>query len=101
MQSLSGRLRPSSLPDSGKPKKVLLGDRAAIVDLVTVVLGPLRDARGGGESLLDTLAAYDDTGGNAAEAARSMHLSVRALIYRLRRIHELTGPFAVTACRGN
>lgn len=71
--------------------QVLLRDRAAIADLVTAVLAPLQQARGGAEPLLDTLAAYYDTGGNAAEAARAMHLSVRALTYRLQRVHELTG----------
>ena len=71
--------------------QVLLRDRAAIDDLVAAVLGPLQRARGGAEPLLDTLSAYYDAGGNAAEAARAMHLSVRALTYRLRRIHELTG----------
>jgi sugar diacid utilization regulator len=71
--------------------QVLLRDRAAITDLVGAVLGPLQEARGGAEPLLDTLAAYYDAGGNAAEAARTMHLSVRALTYRLQRVHELTG----------
>jgi sugar diacid utilization regulator len=70
---------------------LLLRDRAAISDLVRAVLGPLQQARGGAEPLLATLAAYYETGGNAAEAARSMHLSVRALTYRLQRVHELTG----------
>jgi sugar diacid utilization regulator len=71
--------------------QVLLRDRAAITDLVSVVLAPLERARGGAQPLLDTLAAYYESGGNAAEAARAMHLSVRALTYRLQRVRELTG----------
>jgi sugar diacid utilization regulator len=71
--------------------QVLLRDRAAITDLVSVVLAPLQHARGGAQPLLDTLAAYFDAGGNAALAARGMHLSVRALTYRLDRVHRLTG----------
>jgi sugar diacid utilization regulator len=71
--------------------QVLLRDRAAITDLVDTVLGPLRQARGGAGPLVDTLAGYYDAGGNAAQAARSLHLSVRALTYRLDRIRELTG----------
>jgi sugar diacid utilization regulator len=71
--------------------QVLLRDRAAIADLVAAVLTPLQVARGGAEPLLDTLAAYYGSGGNAAEAARAMHLSVRALTYRLDRIRQLTG----------
>jgi DNA-binding PucR family transcriptional regulator len=55
------------------------------------VLAPLQQARGGAQPLLDTLAAYYESGGNAAEAARVMHLSVRALTYRLQRVHQLTG----------
>ncbi|MGH8962768.1 MAG: PucR family transcriptional regulator [Jatrophihabitantaceae bacterium] len=71
--------------------QVLLRDRAAIIELVTVVLGPLERARGGAQPLLDTLAAYFDAGGNAAGAARGMHLSVRAVTYRLDRVQRLTG----------
>jgi hypothetical protein len=66
-------------------------DRPAIIDLVTTVLGPLRHARGGARPLIDTLAGYYDAGGNAAQAARALHLSVRALTYRLDRIRQLTG----------
>ncbi|WP_270890987.1 PucR family transcriptional regulator [Streptomyces sp. DHE17-7] len=55
------------------------------------VLGPLRGARGGAEPLLRTLEAYFDAGCTAAEAARRLTLSVRALTYRLDRIHQLTG----------
>jgi sugar diacid utilization regulator len=70
--------------------QVLGRDRAAIVDLVETVLSPLRDARGGARPLLDTLTAYFRAG-NATAAARDLHLSVRALTYRLARIHRLTG----------
>lgn len=79
--------------------QVLLRDHAAISDLVAVVLAPLTHARGGAGPLLDTLAAYFDAGGNAARAARTLHLSVRALTYRLDRIHQLTGhdPTATTS----
>jgi DNA-binding PucR family transcriptional regulator len=71
--------------------RVLLRDRPAIIELVDAVLGPLRQARGGAQPLLDTLAAYFDAGGNAAQAARSLHLSVRAVTYRLARVRTLTG----------
>jgi sugar diacid utilization regulator len=71
--------------------QVLLRDRAAISDLVVTVLAPLEQARGGAGPLLDTLAAYFAAGGNAARAARAMHLSVRALTYRLDRVRRLTG----------
>ncbi|KAF0646084.1 PucR family transcriptional regulator [Streptomyces fradiae] len=70
---------------------VLTRDRQAMADLVRSTLGPLRQARGGAGPLLDTLTAYFDSGCNAAEAARRLTLSVRALTYRLERVHRLTG----------
>ncbi|MBC2902016.1 PucR family transcriptional regulator [Streptomyces cupreus] len=70
---------------------VLTRDRQAMADLVASVLGPLRQARGGARPLLDTLTAYFDSGCVAAEAARRLSLSVRALTYRLDRVRQLTG----------
>jgi sugar diacid utilization regulator len=71
--------------------KVLLRDRVAIIDLVATVLGPLEQARGGPEPLLDTLAAYFASGGVTAATARRLYLSVRTVTYRLNRIKRLTG----------
>lgn len=70
---------------------VLARDRQALVDLVRSTLGPLERARGGPQPLLDTLTTYFDAGCVAAETARRLALSVRALTYRLDRIHTLTG----------
>ncbi|MGW0958275.1 PucR family transcriptional regulator [Streptomyces gelaticus] len=70
---------------------VLTRDRQAMADLVRSQLGPLRKARGGAEPLLKTLSVYFDAGCVAAETARRLSLSVRALTYRLERIHQLTG----------
>jgi sugar diacid utilization regulator len=71
--------------------QVLLRDREAITDLVRTELLPLARARGGAAPLLSTLAAYYACGGVAAKAARRLHLSVRAVTYRLARVRELTG----------
>ncbi len=71
--------------------QVLLRDRAAIGDLVNSLLTPLMQARGGAEPLLATLEAYFSTGRAAASAARQLHLSVRAVTYRLARVAQLTG----------
>ena len=71
--------------------QVLLRDRPALVDLVESTLTALRSARGGAAPLLDTLASYFAAGGNAARTARDLHLSVRAVTYRLDRVRELTG----------
>ena len=69
---------------------VLARDRQALVDLVGNTLGSLEEARGGARPLLETLAVYFDTGCVAAEAARRLSLSVRALTYRLARIQAMT-----------
>lgn len=70
---------------------VMLRDRPAICDLVATLLTPLLGARGGAGPLLDTLAAYFSSGGNTSQTARALHLSVRAVTYRLDRVRELTG----------
>jgi sugar diacid utilization regulator len=71
--------------------RMLLRDRSAIVDLVNATLRPLKSARGGAVPLLETLAAYYETGGNTTETARRLHLSVRAVTYRLERVATLSG----------
>ncbi|MEU8887840.1 helix-turn-helix domain-containing protein [Streptomyces sp. NPDC048442] len=70
---------------------VLGRDQQALVDLVRSALGPLAQARGGAGPLVETLRVYFDAGCVSAEAARRLNLSVRALTYRLERIHRLTG----------
>lgn len=71
--------------------RVLVRDHPAILDLVESVLRPLTQARGGAEPLLETLDVYFATGAVATEAARRLHLSVRAVTYRLERVRALTG----------
>lgn len=71
--------------------RVLVRDQPAVVDLVHTVLGPLRLARDGPDPLLNTLSAYFEAGGVATEAALRLHLSVRAVTYRLERVRTLTG----------
>ncbi len=71
--------------------EVLLRDRAAARDLVRTLLEPLRHVRGGPEPQLRTIEAYLAAGGNATETARRLHLSVRAVTYRLTRLRDLTG----------
>ncbi|WP_282692437.1 helix-turn-helix domain-containing protein [Streptomyces sp. CC208A] len=70
---------------------VLTRDRQAMEDLVRTTLGPLSSSRGGAEPLLDTLIAYFDSGCVTTQTARDLNLSVRAVTYRLARIHRLTG----------
>jgi sugar diacid utilization regulator len=71
--------------------RVLARDQPALVDLVYSVLNPLREARGGAGPLVDTLAAYFESGCVATATAARLHLSVRAVTYRLDRVKTLTG----------
>ena len=82
---------PVSRPQDLLVYRVLLRDQPAMEDLVATVLGPLTDARGGARPLLDTLDVYFTTGAVATEGAARLHLSVRAVTYRLGRVRELTG----------
>ena len=70
---------------------VLARDQPALVDLVYYLLHPLRQARGGAGPLVETLAAYFDSGCVASTAAARLHFSVRAVTYRLDRVKTLTG----------
>ena len=71
--------------------RVLLRDRPAAHDLVRSVLVPLEAARGGAEPLVATLETWFAAGCVATEAAARLHLSVRAVTYRLARVADLTG----------
>ena len=71
--------------------QVLLRDSAALGELVTAVLEPLRQARGGAERLIDTLNAYFQSGRVATTTAQVLGIGVRTVTYRLDRVRELTG----------
>lgn len=71
--------------------RVLARDQSALVDLIYSVLDPLRVARGGAAPLVETLAAYFESGCVATAAASRLHLSVRAVTYRLDRVRTLSG----------
>lgn len=73
------------------PLRLLASDPSIAGSLVHKVLGPLDRARDGAEPLIETLAAYFETGGNLVATARRLHLSPRAVRYRLDRITTLTG----------
>ena len=71
--------------------RVLARDQTALVDLVHAVLSPLDRARGGAGPLVTTLQTYFECGCVATTTASTLHLSVRAVTYRLDRIRALTG----------
>jgi hypothetical protein len=92
--TMAGRLRLPTPVVSARDLliyRVLLRDQPAIVELVHAVLSPLSRARGGAEPLVATLQAYFDTGGVATETAKRIHISVRAVTYRLERVRTFTG----------
>jgi len=71
--------------------QVLRRDSAALAELVTVVLEPLRGSRLGPGPLLETLSAYFAAGRVTTLAAQRLHVGVRTVTYRLQRVKELTG----------
>jgi sugar diacid utilization regulator len=71
--------------------RVLARDQPALVDLVHSVLNPLDQARGGAGPLVETLQTYFECGCVATATASKLHLSVRAVTYRLERVKALTG----------
>jgi DNA-binding PucR family transcriptional regulator len=77
-------------PDDVAVYRVLLRDRPAMVELIGIMLGPLAAVRGGA-GLLETLDAYYASGAVTTETARRLHLSVRAVTYRLQRVHKALG----------
>ena len=71
--------------------ELLARDPERTVELVRSLLLPLQEARGGAEPLLATLRTYFACGSVAVAAAGRLHLSVRAVTYRLERVAALTG----------
>jgi hypothetical protein len=71
--------------------ELLARDPERTVELVRGVLLPLQRARGGAAPLLATLRTYFACGSVAVAAAERLHLSVRAVTYRLDRVRALTG----------
>ncbi len=69
--------------------RLLSADRAVATSLFERVIEPLERAPRG--SLIPTLRALVDHGGNMAETARELDLGPRSVAYRIDRIAELTG----------
>ena len=73
------------------PYRLLTLDPSTLAETVTAILGPLQHARGGGDQFIETLEAFFEASSNISGAARRLHLSPRAVVYRLDRIKQLTG----------
>jgi len=70
------------------PERALAGDGHARRHLVEEVYLPLLQARG---TLIETLAAYFETGGSLEAAARVLFVHANTVRYRLRQVAETTG----------
>lgn len=76
------------LSDELLPERVLAGDGHARRHLVDEVYLPLVRARG---TLIETLAAYFQTGSSIEGTARALFVHPNTVRYRLRQVAELTG----------
>ncbi|MCI3925537.1 helix-turn-helix domain-containing protein [Paenibacillus sp. TRM 82003] len=70
------------------PERALSGDATARRALVDRAYVPLA---GAGGALLETLAAYLDSGGSLEACARSLFVHANTVRYRLRRVGEVCG----------
>ena len=70
------------------PERVMTGDAGARALLLDTVHRPLAEA---GPVLLDTVAAFLDTGGALEATARALFVHVNTVRYRLRRVAEICG----------
>jgi DNA-binding PucR family transcriptional regulator len=76
------------LADDLLPERVLAGDVPARRALVDRIYRPLVEAGG---ALLDTAAAYTDSGGALESTARTLFVHPNTVRYRLRRVTDITG----------
>jgi DNA-binding PucR family transcriptional regulator len=87
--------RPVSA-DALLPERALSGDDDARAQLIEAVYRPLA---GAGDVLLETVAAFLDSGGALEATARSLFVHANTVRYRLRRVAEVCGE-APTDARG-
>ncbi len=82
-----GAPRPATSDDL-LPERALAGDGHARRQLVTEVYQPLQQA---GAAVLDTVAAFLDTGGSIEGTGRALFVHPNTVRYRLRRATDVTG----------
>lgn len=94
--ALSGMRAAKAWPEAPRPvaaedllpERALAGDGHARRRLANDLYRPVVQA---GRDLVDTLAAFFDSGGSIEATARAQFVHPNTVRYRLRRIHELTG----------
>lgn len=92
--AVSGLLAADGWPDAPRPvaasallpERALAGDAEAIRDLVADVYQPIAEA---GPVVLETLAAYLETGASVEAAARQLFVHPNTVRYRLRRVTDV------------
>jgi DNA-binding PucR family transcriptional regulator len=77
--------------DTVRPFRLLARDPDELDEVVHEVLGRLEAGRGGSAHLIETLEALFSEGGNVSAAARRLHVTPRAVTYRLETVRRLTG----------
>jgi DNA-binding PucR family transcriptional regulator len=95
-QAVSGLLAAAGWPDAPRPvaasallpERALAGDSAAAHELLDDVYHPIAEA---GPVILDTLAAYLETGASVEAAARQLFVHPNTVRYRLRRVTDVVG----------
>jgi PucR C-terminal helix-turn-helix domain/GGDEF-like domain len=77
--------------DALLPERLLAGDESARAELLAGVYHPLVSA---GDVLVDTVAAFLDSGGALEATARALFVHANTVRYRLRRVAEICGETA-------
>ncbi|HEY9412619.1 MAG TPA: helix-turn-helix domain-containing protein [Jiangellaceae bacterium] len=94
--AVSGLLAAEGWPDAPRPvaasallpERALSGDAEAMRDLVSDIYQPVAEA---GPVVLETLAAYLETGASVEAAARLLFVHPNTVRYRLRRVTDVAG----------
>jgi hypothetical protein len=95
-EALAGLAAVAAWPSAPRPvhasellaERAVLGDESARTRLLEEVHGPL--AASGGD-LLETCAAFLETGGSLEATARELYVHANTVRYRLRKVHDLVG----------
>jgi hypothetical protein len=94
--AVSGLLAAAGWPDAPRPvpasallpERALAGDADAARELITELYTPIAEA---GPVVLETLAAYLETGASVEAAARLLFVHPNTVRYRLRRVSDVAG----------
>ncbi|MGB3302916.1 PucR family transcriptional regulator [Gordonia sp. (in: high G+C Gram-positive bacteria)] len=75
------------------PERALNGDRSAIETMDETIVQPLSDS----ETLVNTVEAYLDNGGQVETCARALYIHPNTVRYRLKKVTDITGRDASNA----